>query len=424
MRTLAAIAIGLLLYAPAKAETLAITGARAMIGGAAPVEHTTIIVRDGRIVAAAQGLAPPAGARIIDAEGRLVTPGLMNAGTQLGLLEVSSLPDTSDESVGSGPLGAAFDVQYGVNPNSLLIPQARADGLTRAGAYPGGSGGAPFLGQAVALRLSEGPDVIDRPRALMFAQVGGLAAGRTGGSRAAAWELLRNALAEAKAFRAPIGVGAPRDQLLNRLDLEALQPVVTGRTALAILADRESDLREAVRLSDDLHVRVVIFGGAEAWRVADLLAARHIPVVLDPLVDLPATFDQMGARADNAARLGKAGVTLAFTAPGIHFSLDAGEAVREGAGVAVANGLPWADAIKALTSGAAEIWGLADHYGRIAPGQDADLVIWDGDPLEPASAPVAVFVRGREVSLRTRQTALRDRYAPAKAAEPWAPAYR
>jgi imidazolonepropionase-like amidohydrolase len=279
---------------------------------------------------------------------------------------------------------------------------------------------------AAVLRLSEGPDILDRAKAAMVVLTGGMAASQTGGSRAAQWLLLRNALEEARRYRAlAVGrAGGPRDQLLNHLDAEALQPVVAGVTPLAIAASRESDIREAVALGADLGVKVIVVGGQEAWRAAPLLAAHKVPVVLNPFDDLPATFDEMGARLDNAALLQRAGVTIAFSAPGIHYSHDAGSAVREAAGLAVANGLDPEAALRALTINPARIWGIDDHYGTLSKGMDADLVIWDGDPLEPTSAPVLVMVRGQVVSLVTRQTKLRDRYAPAHKADPWPPAYR
>ncbi len=402
------------------AETVAVIHARLWAGvGPGEQPDATVVIRDGKVAEVGAGLPAPAGARVIDAGGRLVTPGLMNAGTQLGLVEVSSLADTSDQTVQHGPLGPAFDIQYALNANSVLLPRARADGLTRAGVYPGGSGSPPFAGQAAVLRLSEGPDILDRPQAMMMVDVGGLAAASVGGSRAGAWILLRNALDEARAWTALAAQGGIRDQLLNHLDAQALQPVLSGATALGIVVARESDLRQAVSLADDYHVRVVIFGGAEAWRLAGLLAARRIPVVLNPFDSLPNTFDEIGARLDNAALLDKAGVEIAFSVPGIEFSHNAGTGVREAAGLAVAHGLPWAEALKALTVNAAAIWGIGGHYGALSPGMDGDLDIWNGDPLEPSSAPVAVLVRGAPVSLGTRQDALARRYAPAMAKDPW-----
>lgn len=409
----------------AEAETIAITGARLYtMTGPEALENATIVIRDGRIESVGAALPAPSDARVVDAAGRIVTPGLMNAGSQLGLVEVNAAEDTADASVTSGPLGAAFDIEYALNPNSTLIVQARADGLTRAVSFPSGSAGAPFSGTGAVLRLVEGADIVDRPKVAMFAIAGGMAAEQVGGSRSAQWILLRNALDEARQYRPTRKPAGPRDQLLNRLDIEALRPVVEGHMPLAIAAARESDIRQAVRLADDYQIRVIVCGGTEAWRVADLLAARRIAVVLNPFNNLPGTFDDIGARTDNAALLQRAGVTIAFSVPGVHMSHDAGAVIREAAGIAVANGLPWPEALKALTVNPALIFGVADHYGTLAPGREADLVIWDGDPLEPSSAPQAVFVRGSAVSLETRQSKLRDRYSPLNRNDPWPPAYR
>lgn len=412
--------------APAGASTLAVIHAHLHPVSGAAIDQATVVITDGKITAVGAGLAPPAGARVIDARGAEVTPGLMNGATALGLVEVSSVADTTDQAVSSGPLGAAFDVQFALNAESELIPHVRADGLTRAMAVPGGSASAPFAGMAAVLRLSEGPDILDHPKAAMFVIMGGMAAAQSGGSRGAEWLVLRNALDEAKAYQAMAKgrAGGPRDQLLNHLDAEALQGVLTGAMPLAVGASRESDIRQAIALGEDYGVRIVIIGGQSAWKAAPLLAARKIPVVLNPFDDLPATFDELGARLDNAAILDKAGVVIAFSVPGIHMSHDAGSALREAAGLAVANGLSWEAALRAITTNPARIFGVGDHYGTLSAGMDADLVIWDGDPLEPGSAPTTVLVRGHEASLITRQTLLRDRYHPRHQDDPWPPAYR
>jgi imidazolonepropionase-like amidohydrolase len=224
---------------------------------------------------------------------------------------------------------------------------------------------------------------------------------------------LRNALDEARRYKQPAGVGGPRDQLLNHLDAEALQPVVAGRMPLAIYADRESDIRQLIRLHDDTKLPVILYSGVQAWRVADELASRHIPVALDPVINLPLTFDALGARLDNAARLQRAGVQIAFCLGAFHRSANAGSESRVGAGLAVANGLPWIEALRALTSTPASMYGLSNRYGTVAPGRDADIVVWDGDPFEPSTSAVHVWVRGVEVTpVDTRQRELARRYAP------------
>ena len=392
---------------------------------AQPLENATVVVRDGKVQAVGAGLAPPVGVRVVDVQGRIVTPGLMSAGTQLGLTEVGSLPDTRDYALASGTLGAAFDVQYALNANTTAVDLARSDGLTRALTHPEGSAVAPFLGQAALLRLTPGVSPLDRAQVAMFVRVGSGAAAATGGSHGAPWILLRNALDEARRFKPTPGVSGPRDQLLGRLDAEALQPVVAGRMPLAIVADRESDVRQAIALHDDTKLPVLVYGGAEAWRVAKELAARRIPVVLDPTLNLPLAFDTMGARLDNAARLQRAGVPIAFSVSAFHRTYNAGNGMRLGAGLAVANGLPWIEGLRAMTTAPAAMFGLGDRYGKVRAGYEADLVVWDGDPLEPSSAALQVWVRGVEVVLENaRHRDLARRYAPAALRGGAAPAYR
>lgn len=390
------------------------------------VDDATIVMRDGKFESVEAKAAPPAGARVIDAASHVVTPGLMNANTHLGLVEVSSLDETRDAGVDSGPLGAAFDVQYGLNANSVLFPGVLADGLTRAVTSPTSASDAALLGVGAVLRIVPGGDILDRPQAALYAAIGGGSAKKAGGARGAQWQLLRNAFEEAHAYSPKSGAGAPRDQLQNPVNIAALYAALQRRTPLALQVSRESDIREAVRFADENRLPLIVIGGAEAWRCAALLAAHKVAVVIDPEADLPFSFDELGARIDAAAILQRAGVTIAFSVSGntIHLSHNAGMAAREGAGLAVANGLPYAEALKALTVNPARMFGIAEHYGSITRGLDADLVVWSADPLEPGTAADVVFVRGTQASAVTRQSLLRDRYAPKNAANAWPPAYR
>lgn len=230
--------------------------------------------------------------------------------------------------------------------------------------------------------------------------------------------LLRRALTAAQ------GNNGPSASRLDREDRTALLPVLERKIPLVLIVHRESDLRQAVAIADDYKVRVVVVGAEEAWRIADLLASRKIPVVLDPYADAPHTFDMIGARLDNAAILDRAGVPISFMGTFVDVTYNAGTSIREGAGIAVAYGLPWNEALKALTLNPAMTWGISDHYGSLEPGKDADVVLWDGDPLQPGNAPVAVWVRGKQVSLETRQTDLERRYSPVNMGSPIPPAYR
>jgi len=417
----------LLLASSAHAESIAITGADVWTNTAdAPVRKATIVISGGRIVSIEPAQPPPSSARVFEAAGRVVTPPLDAAATQIGLVEVASASDTDDRAVHGGPLGAAFDVSLGVDVNDLTVQQARAAGVARALVFPGPAGNGIFAGQAARLNLAERADIVERARVALFVTAGGAAAPVAGGSRAAIWGQLRNALTEARSVGASPSTFKPRDQILNHVDIAALLPVLQKRLPLAVVAQREADIRQALAVGKDFGISLVIVGGAEAWRAAGLLASRHVPVILDPLDELPVSYDSLGARRDNAKILAEAGVTIGFmvSGQGIYLSYNVGPALREGAGIAVANGLPYAQALRAITQNAAHIWGDLVPAGTLVPGGAADLVVWDGDPLEPASAPVAIFLKGSEISLRTRQTLLRDRYRPGSEERQSAPASR
>lgn len=415
--------LALVAACPANAETLAIVHAEAWtMETSEPVRDATIVIEDGVIRSVAAGAAPPAGARVIDAGGKPVTPGLVNGATQLGLVEVSASDDTRDQA-SSDEGNSAFDVSRALNGNSTLVDLARADGLTRALIYPSPSKAAPFGGQAAIARLRDGVDILDRPNVAVHAVIGGGAWERLG-SRGQQWAALRKALADArkdsggsKAKDSKRRREAPRDDAHRRGGRPGgetlLREVLAGEVPLAIQTHRESDIRQAIALSEEFGIRVVIVGGAEAWRAADALAAAKIAVVLDAQANLPATFDQLGTRQDAAVILSRAGVPIAFGMAGgpIHMTYNAGMAVREGAGLAVANGLAYGDALRALTVSPLAIWGRGG--GTLAPGSEADLVIWSGDPLEPSTNVLTVIIEGREASNRSRQDLLAERYRDA-----------
>lgn len=397
---------------PATAQVTAITGAKVWTMTAnQPIDNATILIEDGKILSIERQGAVPAGVRRIAADGKVVTPALIDAATQLGLGEVGSIDEERRGTLSSGALGAAFDVAYGFDQEDQAVRQARADGVSWAMVYPDQSASAPFDGMAAIVKLGNALAQVAKPKAALLVTIGGSSAGRAGGSTAAAWQLLRNALDEARLYQPS---ATARDQLLNHLDVAALQPVAAGAIPLVVRCDRLADIRQAISLARDYRVKVAIFGGAEAWAAAAELRAAGMPVIVDPMAMLPDSYDTLGSRADNAALLARAGVPLAFSvsAQGIYRSWDAGVSMREGAGLAVANGLPYPAALAAITAGAAHLLGLPPATGTLAPGAVANLVIWDGDPLEPSSAPVTVMIDGVPVSPVTRQTLLRDRYAP------------
>jgi imidazolonepropionase-like amidohydrolase len=376
------------------------------LGPAGTLDNATVVISGGRIQAVGRDLPIPAGAQEIDARGKVVTPGLFDSMSAIGAVEISLEESTRDFATEQPRLGAAFRVADAINPRSTLIPVNRIEGLTRALVAPRASTG-PIAGRAATIHLGGGDPVTD-PAAALVVALGEEGAERAGGSRAAALALLAEALEDARDYarhRAAWERAERRPYAPGRLDLEALQPVIAGEVPVAAHVERASDLLAALRLAREQRVRLVVVGGAEAHLVARELAAAGVPVVLDPLANLPESFESLAATLENAARLHAAGVPVAFTSGESHN----GRNLRQGAGNAVAHGLPWEAGLAAMTRVPARLWGV-DAYGTLEPGKDADVVVWDGDPLEVTTAAERVFIRGEAVPMVSRQTLLRDRY--------------
>lgn len=410
------VAAGLLTCQPAQAQTFAVVNAHILSSGpVGEVARGTIVVRGGVIVAAGANVVAPVSARVIDAKGARVTPGFVAVNTALGLMEVSSVQGTMDGRSRSPRISAAFDVRYGLNPESTLLPVARLGGVTRAVVMPDFDDSdrqreLPFAGQAAMITLDGGSNILFKPRIGMVLELGEDGAVRAGGSRAAEFVQLRNLFDDVRLYQTrkqAYDNAALRDLGLSRADLEALIPVVEGRMPLIATVHRAADIRQALQLARDYRLKLILNGAEEGWRVAREIAEQKVPVLLNPSANISRSFDLLGATLRNAARLNAAGVEIAISGN------DAGHAVRDmryNAGLAVSRGLPYDAAIRAITLGPARIFGTDDHIGSIAPGKDADLVIWDGDPLEPLTQPVAIFVNGKEMPLTSRALELRDRY--------------
>ena len=416
-RRLAALA-ALLLTTPASAETIAIVGARLMtMTGAGEIGRGTIVIRGGKVAALGADVPVPADARVIDGRGGVVTPGFIQADSTLGAVEVSQVPTSADRATHSKTISAAFDISQGLNPDSILLPVSRLAGITHAVTTPlyddRGGRSLQFAGQAAVIDLAQRPQMVTRPRAAMVLEMGEGGAERAGGARGAAIVELRATLADVRHFaahRAAYDRGEGRPQALSRVDLEALIPVVEGRMPLIVKVDRASDIVEMIALAREEKLRIILDGAEEGWRVAEEISAAKLPVILDPLADLPRSFSELGATMENAARLHAAGVTVILkTGSGVaHRARE----LRYGAGNAVAWGLPHHAAVAAITINPARVFGVADRIGSLEVGRIADLVLWNGDPLEPLSQPQAVFVEGIEKPLTARPLELRDRYMP------------
>jgi imidazolonepropionase-like amidohydrolase len=412
--TLLAAALCATLAGTAQAQgVIAIEGGTVHTMAGPALENATVLIRDGRIVAVGRDVAVPAGAQRIDARGAQVTPGFIESGTQIGLVEVGAIAGTVDNQMIQEPEGvrsqirAAFNPADGLNPFSAVIPVNRIGGITTAVSRP--SGGL-ISGQGIVLDL-DGRTVdqmVIRSPVAMFARLGESVTGATGGSRGATTLRLREVLEDARAYardRSSFERGATREFAASRLDLEALQPVLRREIPLVIEAHRASDLTTAIRIAREYNLRLILAGATEGWMVAEEIARADVPVIVRVLENLPGSFERLGARYENAALLRLAGVQVVLTSGDTHNARN----LRQEAGNAVAYGLPFEEALRAVTIYPARLWGLQD-YGTLEPGKVANVVVWGGDPLELLTPVRSVLIRGRVIPLVSRQTELRDRY--------------
>ncbi|MFC4349025.1 amidohydrolase family protein [Kordiimonas lipolytica] len=396
-----------LMTAGVSAEDIAITGGTAFTdGGSGKVENATVLIHDGKIQSVTAGGDVPAGYRTVDASGKWVTVGFMVSGSNLGLMDVPLSGNLNDARATGSSNGMGLQVKYAFNPASTLIPVTRIEGVTRA--VTGFSGSKDmWRGQSAVVALA-GDDMIVADYVALSIDMDEGAASSNGGSRAALWDTVITTLEGAR----PSGDDDKKDD--EKKDKKpkydsgkmALERVMKGEVPLLVEVERKADILNVIELKKRFGINVVITAGAEAWMVADELAAAGIPVVLDPSRNLPEDFDTLGNTSAAAGRLHAAGVKVAFMAPDTHNS----RLVVQNAGIAVAMGMPWEAAVDAISKNPAEIFGVADSYGTMEAGKDADVVVWDGDPLEVMTSADAVFIRGEEVPLVSRQTKLRDRY--------------
>jgi imidazolonepropionase-like amidohydrolase len=427
-------AAALALASPAFAQSLtAITGGR-VLTGTSVIENGTVVIRDGRVVSVGTGAAPT-GARIVDARGKTVAPGFVAVDSGLGASEVSSVRGSDDLANGSNSISASFDVSYGLDPWSITLPVARLGGVTRAIVTPshpgGGSGshhddgeadfaGVPgggfqspglFAGQAAIIHLGQGSDILVKPRVAMVAPFGEAGAGVAGGARGAQFVQFKETLDEVRLYarnKAAYDRAALRDLSLSRADLEALIPVADGTLPLIVTVHRAADIQQVLRLAREERIKVILDGAEEGWLVADQIAAADVPVLLNPISNLPSNLEMRAARMENAAALNAAGVVIAIK--GNEGSIHRARETRYNAGNAVSHGLPYAAAIQAITVNPARIFGMDGRFGELKAGAAADVVVWSGDPLEPLSQVEAVFVNGEAQPTTSRQYRLRDRY--------------
>ena len=413
-RVAVAFALATTLAIPAAAQTVAITGGKVYPISGPPIENGTVIITNGKIAAVGANVPIPAGAQRIDATGKIVTPGFVDASTQLTVQEVSAVNNTRDaEARGKDNIAAAFTVWEGVNPNSVLLAPARKEGVTSVVVVPTGG---LVSGQAALIDLVPGTttDMIIRAPVAMVAEIGDPQSAGVG-SRGELIVKLRELLEDTKFFqthRDAFDRAQTRPFAASRLDLQAMIPVIEGRLPLLVSVNRMSDIDAAMRLARDYNVKLMISGGAEAWMMADKLAAARIPVLTGAMNNIPDGFAALGQRQENAGLLRKAGVQVALigNAGGGDEEAFNVRNIKQEAGNAVSYGMTWDDALRAVTLTPAEFFGVADRVGSLRPGLEGNVVVWSSDPFEFTTRAEHVFVRGREYNEKTRQDQLAERY--------------
>lgn len=415
------------------AAPVAIVGGKVFPVSGPAVEGATVLLRDGKIEAIGKNVSIPAGATRIDASGMWVLPGMIDSRTHLGIWEVDLDRTTRDEDERSDPVSPQMRVIDAFYDESENIPVTRQMGITSALVTPGEDN--LINGQSALVDLS-GEDLdqvlVKFPVGMHFS-LGEPPKARYGArtqlpsTRMGNAALIRASFLKAKDYlgkwdsferkklecdtskgksKGKKEEKCPPEPLARDLEMEALAGVLKGETPAVFRAQRMDDILTAIRLAEEFKIRMVLSHGAEAYKVASLLAFKKIPVLVGPITTQPSAIETLGAIYENAALLADAGVKIAIQTDRTN---DARTLPWE-AGLAVAYGLPWDTALRAVTLSPAEIFGVADRLGSLEPGKRADVIVTTGDPFQPLTQVKHLFIRGRERTLRTRQDDLADRY--------------
>lgn len=400
------------------AETIAITGGRVVPVEGEPVENGTVVLVGGRITAVGADVDVPDGARVVDATGRWVVPGFVEAHAHMGVHEESEGWAGQDTNEMTDPNGARMRALDAINPDDEGFRDALSGGVTTAVVKPGS--GNPIGGQTVALKcwgrmvdemlvrqptsvksaLGENPKRVYGDQKKLPSTRQGVAA------------VIRDAMTKAQDYKARRARAAEKDEPFERdPSCEVLVRVLDGELPWSQHSHRADDIATALRLADEFGYRLILNHGTEAHLLADVIAAKGIPVVIGPLFTTRSKVELRQRHLRNPGLLAAAGVTIAITTD--HPVVPINFLVHQ-ATLAVKEGLDRDEALRALTINPARIMGLDDRVGSLAVGKDADVVIWSGDPLDVMSRAQQVFVGGREVYRwddEARQGHVADPYA-------------
>jgi imidazolonepropionase-like amidohydrolase len=407
------IAVALVLpTGPVAAEQVtALVGAEVHPVSGPVLPEATVLVRGERILAVGRGLAVPAGARVLDCRGQRITPGLVDSDGSVGLVEIELEQSTVDDTPQrADPVRAAVRAQDAIDLRSSLVAVSRRHGVTSVVSLPRGG---LVSGQSAWVDLVEpgsplAAQAVRGPTAMHFV-LGEAGADAAEGSRAVAMLRLRELLEDARVFRKNRGAferATLYELSASRLDLEALAPVLDGQLPVVAAVSRAADIQALLAFAREQRIRLALLGAEEAWLVASELAAAKVPVIVDPLANLPATFESRHARSDNAALLAAAGVEVAIATRRSHNA----SSLRFNLGNAVRAGLSPELALRGATLVPARIFGVERDHGTLEPGKVADLVVWTGDPFEPSAHAASVMIRGELQGTDSRQTRLARRY--------------
>ncbi len=407
---LAALLAGLAVIPAAVAQdddVVAIVGATVLtVGPSGSIENGTVILRDGKITAVGAGVAVPDGARVVDATGRFLTPGIIDTHSHMGVYPWPSSRATSDGNEATSPITPEVRAADSVHVEDPAFALARAGGVTTIMILPGSAN--LIGGEACIIKLRVFDEFDIQPRVLHHALEAykmrdELARRRIGISTWADWWGFKveaydgiphnAALCEAAGVNVVIHSDSSTD--VQRLWHEASKCLRFGLSEEA-----------ALRLRDEFDLRIAIVRGAEAWKLADRLAAADVPVILGPVTQSPNSVETLGARSDGAAILTAAGVRVALTTADTHNARN----LPYQAGLAMANGLSERDALRAITLTPAEILGVADQVGALRAGATADVIVLDGSVVQPRTRVLRMWIGGREVELTSRQTELADQH--------------
>ena len=350
------------------------------------------------------------GDKVIDVKGKIVTPGLIAPDTEIGIVEIGALNVTRDDESNIYDIG--FSIHSAFNPNSTLIPWNRSNGITSAITLPRNTS-SPIGGLGSFFILDSKMNINSNADMVLIGRLGGSGSS----SRAEMLSLMDDILSFGSSLnKKDIGSDLTIDELiesssiasyldLKTRDVKTLFRLFDENLPLIIKSHRASDILNLISLKKKYDLNLIIMGAQEASLVIDDIAKNDVPLIINPINNIPNSFDELASNINLAQRLEKAGITMMFNVSRDHnYHL-----IRQGAGVAVANGLSYGSAIKALTSNVAKVFNI-ENRGSIQVGNYADIVVWEDDPLEPSSMPERVFINGVETDLTTRSTRLRDRY--------------